>query len=66
MLISLKDWENWLLRWLICSVLMTEKNFFNNRLDIFQDEKIFLVTQMSEMKKQMVILESKNLELKEN
>lgn len=45
---------------------MTEKNFFNNRLDIFQDEKIFLVTQMSEMKKQMVILESKNLELKEN
>lgn len=45
---------------------MTEKNFFNNRLDIFQDEKIFFVTQMSEMKKQMVILESKNLELKKN
>ena len=47
------------------SELTTEKDLFNNSLDIFQNEKIVIVTQIYDIEKQVLVLEAKNLELKE-
>ena len=40
------------------SDVTTEKDLFNNRLDIFQDEKIAMVTQISDIEKKMAVLEA--------
>ena len=42
-----------------------EKDLINNSLDIFQDGKFALVTQISYIESQMVVLEDENLEQKE-
>ena len=49
----------------LISELTVEKNLVNNSLDIFQDGKFALVTQISYIESQMVVLETENLELKE-
>ena len=42
-----------------------EKDLINNSLDIIQDGKVALVSQISDIESQMVVLETENLELKE-
>ena len=48
----------------LISEMTDEKDLINNSLDIFQDGKIVLVAQISNIESQMVVLEAKNLELK--
>ncbi|KAH0689668.1 hypothetical protein KY289_017026 [Solanum tuberosum] len=45
--------------------LTTEKDLRNNSLDILHEEKVALVDQMSVVEEQLIILEAKNLELRE-
>ena len=45
--------------------LKDEKDLRNNSLDIIQDGKVALVSQISDIESQMVVLEAENLELKE-
>lgn len=47
------------------SELTIEMDLFNNILDIFQYEKLVMVTEISNIEKQMFVLESENVELKE-
>ena len=49
----------------LISELTSEKDLINNSLDISQDGKIALVSQISDIESQMVVLEAENLELKE-
>ena len=49
----------------LISEMKDEKDLVNNNLDIFQDGKIALVAQISDIESQMVVLETENLELKE-
>ena len=49
----------------LISEMKDEKDLVNNNLDIFQDGKIVLVAQVSDIESQMVVLETENLELKE-
>ena len=49
----------------LISELTSEKDPISNSLDISQDEKIALVAQISDIESQMVVLEAKNLKLKE-
>ncbi|KAK4731298.1 hypothetical protein R3W88_024286 [Solanum pinnatisectum] len=45
--------------------LMTENDLMNNSLDIFYEEKVGLVENMSIVEEQLLVLETENLELKE-
>ena len=45
----------------LISELTNEKDLVNNSLDIFHDEKIALVAQISDIESQMVVLKAKNL-----
>ena len=49
----------------LISEMTDEKDLINNSLDIFQDGKFALVAQISDIESQMVVLEAKNLKLKE-
>ncbi|XP_069149834.1 uncharacterized protein [Solanum lycopersicum] len=52
-----------LLDWI--SEMKDEKDLVNNNLDIFQDGKIALAAQISDIESQMVVLETENLKLNE-
>ncbi|KAH0761780.1 hypothetical protein KY290_017853 [Solanum tuberosum] len=45
--------------------LTTEKDLMNNSLDILHEEKVALVDQMSIVEEQLIVLEAKNLQLRE-
>lgn len=45
--------------------LSTKKDLMNNNLNIHQEEKVVVVYQMSVMEKQLIVLETINLELNE-
>ncbi|XP_015084081.1 uncharacterized protein LOC107027425 [Solanum pennellii] len=59
------SWQSQTRKILMKSEMTDEKVLINNSLDMFQDGKIAIVAQISDIKSQMVVLEAENLELKE-